>query len=219
MKNKFKDIVEKIKEWHKRNGITVNGSTTTQYTKLVEELHEFLHATTKGQRVDALGDMIVVIIAILELLDLPMEYEELNIEVESTKELLTESILSLASPLIRNDKEEVKRIIINILLDIQRFNYLHILAETAYNEIKDRVGILLNNGNFVKGSELVIQRIDTNLFYTEITTKLKNKFIEIKTDAIPLTTQVQYGKATWQDFVELCNKHNITLNIKEVKEY
>ena len=220
-RTKFKAIVEKIKQWHKQVGITVNGNVTTQYTKLIEELDELLEASSKKHVDDALGDIIVVTIAIAELLKINIEYDSITYNTTTNKgdkEKILKIILKLAPSIIRNNTSSIQKLITELFSTIQQyFGDLYYFAETAYNVIKHRSGFLLSNGNFVKGEELSIVDISTNLFYTVIKANLSNKPIIIEVDAIH-TLLIDFKIKTWQDFIDVCNKNNIDVNILAVKE-
>lgn len=94
-------ILDKIRQWHKDRKITINGNSNGQFLKLVEEVGELSSALAKNDKkevIDAVGDIVVVLVALSELEGFSLE----------------EAI------------------------------------EVAYNEIKDRKGVLLKNGVFVK---------------------------------------------------------------------
>ena len=67
---------EKIREWAEYRGIYAEGDPKTQYIKLMEEAGELGRAILKQNRdeqMDAIGDMVVVLTNLAELLDMPIE--------------------------------------------------------------------------------------------------------------------------------------------------
>ena len=67
---------EKIREWAEYRGIYAEGDPKTQYIKLMEEAGELGRAILKQNREeqkDAIGDMVVVLTNLAELLDMPIE--------------------------------------------------------------------------------------------------------------------------------------------------
>jgi NTP pyrophosphatase (non-canonical NTP hydrolase) len=76
-----------IREWAEYRGIYAEGDPKTQYIKLMEEAGELGRAILKqnrGEQMDAIGDMVVVLTNLSELLDMPIEecmesaYEVIN---------------------------------------------------------------------------------------------------------------------------------------------
>jgi len=67
---------DKIREWAEYRGIYAEGDPKTQYIKLMEEAGELGRAILKQNReeqMDAIGDMVVVLTNLAELLDMPIE--------------------------------------------------------------------------------------------------------------------------------------------------
>ena len=65
-----------IREWAEERGIYEHGDPKTQYLKLMEEAGELGRAIlkqNKGEQMDAIGDMVVVLTNLAELLDMPIE--------------------------------------------------------------------------------------------------------------------------------------------------
>ncbi len=97
------ELQQKISAWQHARGITINGNTSTQTLKLMEEVGELSAGLLRNDDLeikDAIGDIFVVLNSIAEL-----EGLELSACISG-----------------------------------------------AYNEIKDRTGTLLENGNFLKDS-------------------------------------------------------------------
>jgi NTP pyrophosphatase (non-canonical NTP hydrolase) len=67
---------DKIREWAEERGIYEHGDPKTQYLKLMEEAGELGRAILKdneGEQLDAIGDMVVVLTNLAELLGLNIE--------------------------------------------------------------------------------------------------------------------------------------------------
>ena len=67
---------DKIRDWAEYRGIYAEGDPKTQYIKLMEEAGELGRAILKQNREeqkDAIGDMVVVLTNLAELLDMPIE--------------------------------------------------------------------------------------------------------------------------------------------------
>ena len=67
---------DKIRDWAEYNGIYASGDPKTQYVKLMEEAGELGRAILKqnrGEQMDAIGDMVVVLTNLSELLDMSIE--------------------------------------------------------------------------------------------------------------------------------------------------
>lgn len=69
-------MIDKIRQWHKDRKITVNGNSLTQTVKLGEEFGELCSGIVRKDKAeiqDAIGDMVVVLVAIAELEGLKYE--------------------------------------------------------------------------------------------------------------------------------------------------
>ena len=67
---------DKIRDWAEERGIYEHGDPKTQYLKLIEEAGELGRAILKdneGEQLDAIGDMVVVLTNLAELLGLSIE--------------------------------------------------------------------------------------------------------------------------------------------------
>lgn len=67
----LQELEEKVKDWGYARGITINGDPSTQTLKLVSEMGELADNIAKGRYENAkddIGDMIVVLIMISELI-------------------------------------------------------------------------------------------------------------------------------------------------------
>lgn len=214
-------IIEKVKQWHKTRGITTKGNPMTQYVKLCEEVEEYFNSINNNnlQEIqDAVGDMQVVIIAIAELCKVEIDYTVLDPNEEYADEnnysinLIMHNLLNLASPLLRQDSIHIKK---QLEALIKNFNSCFMYnsykcLELAYNEIKDRYGLLLDNGNFIKGIELKVTNIDVRLFGTFVNLRAGNLKIQIEV-GLPATEKYTIQSnyipenmkpKNWQEFME-----------------
>ena len=66
----------RIRQWADERGLYEKGDTKTQYLKLIEEAGELGRALLKDnveEQIDAIGDMVVVLTNLSELIDVPIE--------------------------------------------------------------------------------------------------------------------------------------------------
>ena len=70
------DVFHRIRRWADARGLYDKGDAKTQYLKLMEEAGELGRALLKDdieQQIDAIGDMVVVLTNLSELIDVPIE--------------------------------------------------------------------------------------------------------------------------------------------------
>lgn len=145
-------------QWAKDRFITINGKISTQTLKYIEEAGEmFEDENTVEDIKDAVGDQIVVLSNLANLsgrqiLDCMQEAEDLNL-IEP-KHLMV-NLGRLARKVVREDFEDLGSILGELMLTLQIIaeendSTLNECWNLAYDEIKDRKGKLLENGNFVK---------------------------------------------------------------------
>ena len=70
------ELSDLIVQWGKDRGILINGTANAQFIKLAEEMGELAAGLAKGNRqltLDSIGDMIVVLIMIADLVDTNIE--------------------------------------------------------------------------------------------------------------------------------------------------
>ena len=70
------DVFQRIRRWADERGLYDKGDAKTQYLKLMEEAGELGRALLKDdieQQIDAIGDMVVVLTNLSELIDVPIE--------------------------------------------------------------------------------------------------------------------------------------------------
>ena len=84
---RYSDIFNDIRQWANERGLYDKGDAKTQYLKLMEEAGELGRALLKDdlpEQIDAIGDMVVVLTNLAELIDVPIEeciecaYEEIS---------------------------------------------------------------------------------------------------------------------------------------------
>ena len=84
---RYSDIFNDIRQWANERGLYDKGDAKTQYLKLMEEAGELGRALLKDdlpEQIDAIGDMVVVLTNLSELIDVPIEeciecaYEEIS---------------------------------------------------------------------------------------------------------------------------------------------
>jgi hypothetical protein len=152
-----------VSQWGLDRKITINGKISTQTIKFGEEFGELFEADTFPKVKDAIGDMIVVLSMIADLNKTSiMACKELhprstilnNIKYSSTDAL---SIVygRLCSAVVREKYYDLNVIIQDFVEVLTNIAYTQGTSfnecwNLAYNEIKDRTGTLLENGNFVK---------------------------------------------------------------------
>jgi uncharacterized protein YabN with tetrapyrrole methylase and pyrophosphatase domain len=71
------ELSDLIIEWGKARGILINGNAISQFVKLTEEMGELASGLAKGNReltLDSIGDMIVVLIMIADLVNTDIEH-------------------------------------------------------------------------------------------------------------------------------------------------
>jgi len=157
-------LIEKVKQWSKDRGITINGKSLTQTLKLISEFGEIYEAKFENDRkklIDAVGDNLVVVINLLELIkkESGKDYElDWNKDIKVEFDLgpyyygeLADNIAKQNFDKSINDLE----VIISFLRDIANKNNFTLkeALEFAYNEIKDRKGFLNENGSFIKSTD------------------------------------------------------------------
>ena len=91
----FSKLIAYISLWHEQRKITINGNSSTQTIKLGEEYGELCAAIVRKDKAeikDALGDMVVVMVAIAELEDMELRecVESAYNEIKDRKGYLNE---------------------------------------------------------------------------------------------------------------------------------
>ena len=73
---RYPDVFNDIRKWANERGLYEKGDAKTQYLKLMEEAGELGRALLKDdieEQIDAIGDMVVVLTNLAELIDVPIE--------------------------------------------------------------------------------------------------------------------------------------------------
>lgn len=154
-------------KWGHDRKITINGNIPTQTIKFGEEMGELFEAVTPAGAKDAIGDMIVVLSMIANLNKTSIdtcqslhneECVTIQLEGRAPVHLLAANYGKLCSAVVRDKHEKVDYIInsfmriFEMICDDNGFT-INECWNLAYDEIKDRTGTLLENGNFVKDED------------------------------------------------------------------
>ena len=186
-KEKLIELQEKVKQWSFDRGITINGKSTTQMLKLVSEISEIFESyleknkdKSKELLKDAIGDSLVVIINLVELIKKEAKENGINIGTadlrwcnaeknldKSTEEIKNELIVLIGELSDAVGKTNYSEAITLLNSTLKYLNYLSEIEELtldecldfAYNEIKDRHGFLNENGNFIKSTDLNYKKL------------------------------------------------------------
>ena len=166
----LKDLSKKIRSWAADRQIIPNSNLEAQYTKLVEELGELALGIRKQDKeliVDSIGDIYVVATIMLGLEIVKIEdiehfqndfYNEPR-NIEKSFFWLSNSIGDIGKIIARNNQ---RKLVLKFGDLIDDLNAIAIKYQTSleqcvlasYEEIKDRKGILREDGIFVKESDL-----------------------------------------------------------------
>jgi len=164
----LQNYYERIVQWSKDRKIIPNAKVLIQTGKMISEKSEISEAflnTNYDELIDGIGDTFVTIVNIAELTKL--KGANINLKLTQDKSI-NESVAVLILKLdvlagkiidkiikenfnIENELNEM----IQILFGISNLNNttLEKCVESAYNEIKDRKGITLENGTFIKNTD------------------------------------------------------------------
>lgn len=158
----MEELIEKVQAWSKERGLNA-ADANKQRLKLWEEFGELCAAIARSNRddaIDAIGDMLVVMIIHCQQVGYPKTKELFEIDVvllDYYDRMTIIQILEQVAVGILGTKTTIKGIkeVITILANItERLDTsLEECLQSAYNEIKDRRGKMIN-GVFVKESDL-----------------------------------------------------------------
>lgn len=147
-------------KWAKDRFITINGKISTQTLKYVEEMGEMFDEKNKIEDVkDAIGDQIVVLSNLADLNGTNILECKNNLSCEELFDTRHSHFLptigKLANKVVREDFAAINPIIGKLVIILELIAKMHKTTvnecwNLAYDEIKDRKGKLLENGNFVK---------------------------------------------------------------------
>lgn len=159
----FEDLIEKVKQWGRDRNLTDPANLKNQFFKLVSEFGEIgqgIHEESDDKIEDGVGDTMVVCIILGEQLgcSLTIDNFDRTYEFEDDALVLAQSTLGLLADTIAKGQIEESRVELkNFLREVCSYCYLetsglHNCLRTAYEEIKDRKGVLYN-GVFIKESD------------------------------------------------------------------
>lgn len=148
-------------QWGQDRKITINGKIPTQTLKFGEEMGELFESMSHDMTKDAIGDMVVVLNMITGLMGTTLfeciQTPDEGIEVLNfpPAERLAANYGRMCSAVVREDHAKLQWIIKEFIVILEIIAELYGTSinecwNLAYNEIKDRKGTLLGNGNFVK---------------------------------------------------------------------
>ena len=171
------EIEQKIKEWGDRTKLRSNGTLQAQGLKLISEFGEVANAIRNkniDELRDGIGDMFVVMFMLEGIyqkefqsskeLEYPSQVFSLIQQDNKTKMLIITEKLGELTDAILKKQDNIINIMSQIaeeLVELANINGLSIeeCLKQAYNDIKDREGILTPDGVFVKSSDPEYQRI------------------------------------------------------------
>ena len=156
------ESIGKVKQWAHERNLIEGSDSTTQYLKLISELGELADNINKKQDTrGSIGECLVVLIIIAEQHNILLEWPlSDNVKMggdtpRTTILLLSMDVGYLGYTLYTNaDCHSIKRDVIDCLYRLHRTAQAHNTTleeclEHAYNEIKDRKGVMLD-GVFIK---------------------------------------------------------------------
>lgn len=163
-----RDYIELIKGWGEKTKISSNGKLGAQALKFVSEYAEYQLNIDKDKDIkDDLGDMTVVLVMIAGLSGLNTD-DVLSPNVGQTtvqgkSEVLIGRYLDLLTDgvLKGNDLSQAIKLLYRDILEVatrHRLNFKDCL-DTAWNDIKDREGVMTSSGVFVKSTDEEYERI------------------------------------------------------------
>lgn len=156
----MKDLIEKIEQWAEDRNIIKGSRPIDQAMKLFSEFGELADNVGKGRDCrDDIGDCIVVLIIIAKQIDLDFlrvsgfEYPPIESELKETVAFLGCSLGNLLAGQ-EKDAELGYTVVLGLLhnIAVKRGYTLEECVQIAYNDIKDRKG-LMHNGVFIKESD------------------------------------------------------------------
>lgn len=160
--------IKEVEQWATERGLYESGDSLTQYCKLVEEIGELARAVIKSnlhEKIDAIGDCVVVLINYCKMSNINIEnivkkteLLQINFELLFTsldeKNLIKMLIMSLRDFYV----EGLEICSISAMLTqlssiaIKNDTTLEACLDAAYFVIKNRTG-KMENGSFIKNEE------------------------------------------------------------------
>ena len=159
----FNEFKENVINWAKERKIIPNSNFDAQYIKLIEELGELALGIRKQDEKlikDSIGDIAVVLVVLagLEKIDTQIELTDYNIRTDRWFNYLSfiVGMIALSDDAVKSVKiENIEQALFysKKLSEQLRFKFEECLT-IAWNEIKDRKGVLREDGIFVKEKDL-----------------------------------------------------------------
>lgn len=155
----LKELQELTEKWSADKYITINGKASTQMLKLISEAGELAGNIPQRKCIkDDIGDCLVVITN-LSVLTNSIKIDDVKPIIYEAKPLL--QILGfMADNVIKNnnlDRDIISLVTVLKQLALANETTLEECWELAYDEIKDRQGILNEHGNFIKSTDPVYE--------------------------------------------------------------
>lgn len=155
-------IIKQVEQWSMERGLN-NADPNKQRLKLWEEFGELNASIARDDRegaIDAIGDMLVVMIIYCQQKKYYSIYRLFEFDIENyefLRKLETEALIDYTAYEIlhlRNFIQSIKDIVTILSVVAERYDLtLEYCLQSAYDEIKDRRGKMIN-GVFVKESDL-----------------------------------------------------------------
>jgi len=173
----MEEIINKIKEWGNRTKLRINGTLQAQGLKLISEYGEVVNGILKNdpkEIKDGIGDMFVVMFMLEGIfqnefktskeLEFPSAVFSFTRSDNKTKILIITEKLGNLTDAILKKQNNIIDIMSNIAEDLVELAHINgfTIEEClihAYNDIKDREGILTPDGVFVKSTDPEYTRI------------------------------------------------------------
>lgn len=163
-----RDYIELIEGWGVKTKISSNGKLGAQALKFVSEFSEYQQNIDKDKDIkDDLGDMVVVLVMIAGLSGLRTSDVLVPNVGQTTVQGKTESLIGRRLEILTdgvlkgNNLEMAIKLLYRDILEVstrKRLSFKDCLA-TAYNDIKDREGVMTKSGAFVKSTDAEYERI------------------------------------------------------------
>jgi len=191
------ELYAKTIEWAEKNKIVPNGTVQAQTLKLISEAGELAcHVENSTSIKDDIGDMLVVVAIVSKLsnieLDLATLIEEASILDDAVGTdadgilLLLSMLGELSDKVLKGEDLELPLLeVVTTLYFIARTHKLT-LEECwyhAYQDIKDRRGILTKAGVFIKSTDIAYRQITEILALCDNTSDVGDIVTVISSDA------------------------------------
>ncbi len=164
----IRKLIELIEQWAIDRGLDKNGTVEGQLIKTSEEVAELIIGISKGNLKlikDSIGDVFVTIVIgdliegnktdLVEVINDYYKYQA-NARFEDKYECIQTLMLNYSDLLVDKTYSIAMHAKINTLIMVGELYKLDLVdcVETAYNEITDRKGRVIN-GTFVKEDDLI----------------------------------------------------------------